>query len=233
VIAISFALPSESSALVSLIDDRTQVKRDTYHFIRGTIAGCEAAVLHSGVGVKVAAPRVAAFIETEKPHLFIGAGFAGATRDDFRPGDVIVGENFSDPDLVSKAMACLQAYQPRTVVLLTSESIVDSPAERSAIGFAHGADAVDMETSAIAAACRARGIPLLSLRAISDTVAQPFPAPPPVLFDLEQQQTNLRVLLPYLLGHPRAIPSLIAFARRVGHARKRLAHAIATVLPHL
>lgn len=232
-IAITFALPSESSALVRLMRNRSEVKDRTHRFVRGVIGTCEAAVVHTGVGARVAAPRVQAFVEAENPKLVIGAGFAGATRDEFQPGDIIVGQNFSDPGLRSKAMACLAGFRAREAVLLTSDSIIDAPAERSTIGREQGADAVDMETAAIAEICRVRGILFLSLRAISDSPAQPFPAPPAVLFDLQRQQTNLRRLLPYLLGHPAAIPALTAFARRVAHARRRLAEAIATVLPHL
>jgi hypothetical protein len=83
-----------------------------------------------------------------------------------------------------------------------------------------------METESIAEACARREIPLLSLRAISDTAALPFPAPADILFDLEEQRTRSGRLTRYLLTHPLAIVRLMRFARRIAAARAELAIAL-------
>ena len=77
-----------------------------------------------------------------------------------------------------------------------------------------------METEFIARACAGHGIPLLSLRVITDTPTEPFPAPPSVLFDIEQQRTHVAVLARFFLAHPKRMLGLVQFARRIACARK-------------
>jgi hypothetical protein len=87
-----------------------------------------------------------------------------------------------------------------------------------------------METEFIARACADRGIPLLALRVITDTPSQPFPAPPSVLFDVQQQRTHLGALAKFFITHPGRIPGLVQFARRIARARKTLASALNAVV---
>src|SRR5438128_4742120 len=104
--------------------------------------------------------------------------------------------------------------------LFTAPTLSDSSDERTEIARTTGAAAVDMETEFIARACAAHAVPLLSLRVISDTPREIFPAPANVLFDIERQQTQMAKLMRYFLAHPRRIPHLIQFARRIARARK-------------
>jgi nucleoside phosphorylase len=83
-----------------------------------------------------------------------------------------------------------------------------------------------METEFIARACAEHGVPLLSLRVITDTPHQPFPAPMNVLFDMERQRTDYRQLSSYVLKNPATLWRLIRFGIRVAHARKALTEAI-------
>jgi hypothetical protein len=87
-----------------------------------------------------------------------------------------------------------------------------------------------METEFIAAACANHRIPLLSLRAISDTPSEPFPAPPGVLFDLEKQKTDFGRLAFHLVTHPSALMRLNAFRRRIALARRTLTSALEKIL---
>ncbi|PYJ44955.1 MAG: hypothetical protein DME80_04485 [Verrucomicrobia bacterium] len=105
--------------------------------------------------------------------------------------------------------------------------------ERNEIAHSTDAAAVDMETEFIARACAEHGIPLLSLRVITDTPHEPFPAPPKVLFDIERQRTHLVKLARFLLAHPNHIPRLIEFARRIARARKILATALVALINKL
>ncbi len=114
--------------------------------------------------------------------------------------------------------------------LLTMADVIESNTEREQLATKTGAAAVDMETEFIAEACADHQLPILSLRAISDTPAEPFPAPAHVLFDLEKQQTDFVRLAFYLVKHPGAIPRLTAFRDRVGLARKALAAALDKIL---
>ena len=90
-----------------------------------------------------------------------------------------------------------------------------------------------METEFIARACAAHAIPVLSLRVISDTPKELFPAPTDVLFDIERQQTQVLKLATHFFARPHHIPRLVHFARRIARARKILADALVAVVRKL
>jgi hypothetical protein len=87
-----------------------------------------------------------------------------------------------------------------------------------------------METEILAELCAAHDLPMLSVRAISDTASEPFPAPAEVLFDMAKQKTDFVRLGSYLLTHPGAFARLNAFRGRVAVARRTLADALAQIL---
>ena len=112
-------------------------------------------------------------------------------------------------------------------------ALIDSREKRNKLALTSGAVAADMETQFIARTCAAHGIPLLSLRVISDTPRELFPASADVLFDIERQRTRMLKLAAYLLTHPNRVPRLVQFARRIAHARKTLAKALVKVVRNL
>jgi hypothetical protein len=87
-----------------------------------------------------------------------------------------------------------------------------------------------METEFIARACATHAVPLLSLRVITDTPLESFPAPPEVLFDIEKQQTNVTALATFFLAHPNRVLRLLQFAKRISRARKTLSNALIQVV---
>ncbi len=211
-IAITFALPAESSDLLR------SVGKD------------EIATLHTGVGGKAAAAKIDKFLSVERPKLLISSGFAGGLHDQLQVGDLIFAENYSDRRLLDRAAELLANHGTQRAKLFSASAIADSAEDRTALREKHNADAVDMETEVIAAACIARGIPMLSLRAITDTPRQPLPVPPEVLFDLERQRTSFVRLAGYCISHPAAIRRLMRFSNNVALARAELASALRTLL---
>jgi hypothetical protein len=109
--------------------------------------------------------------------------------------------------------------------------VIETAAERNQFAQEHDASAVDMETAWIAEACARRAIRMLSLRVISDTAADPFPAPPSILFDLGRQKTPVLKLGGYLLRHPAGVVRLGRFAQQIAQARASLTSAL-LVLAH-
>ena len=228
-IGITFALPSESSDLVRQLEQRQRRE----NLLLGKIDNRSVAIVHTGVGAKYCNERLEILLHTARPKFVISAGFAGAVADELRVGDLIVAENFSDPGLLASAERVLSNRQPRRIKLFTSTSIIDSIAERNEIARSSGAAAVDMETGAIVAVCNAHRVPLLSLRAISDTPRNPFPAPPSVLFDIQRQRTNYARLFSYLLRDPAAVPRLFRFAREIARVRTTLTDAIVALVKEI
>ena len=237
-IAITFALPAESQEFLLSLSNKSRDDRDGILTIRGKIDDRAIEVLHTGVGENVCRRRMAKFLSAtgrirrgEHDQHFdylISAGFAGALNDQLQLGDLLLAKNFST--VRTEENFSLSSLQIHMADLLTVPALIDSREERNKLALTSGAVAVDMETEFIARACAAHGIPVLSLRVISDTPTELFPAPANVLFDIERQQTRMPKLAAYLVGHPHRIPRLIQFARRIARARKGLADAlVATV----
>ena len=221
-IGVTFALAAESSDFIRLLQDREPGAPGAERVILGTLHNRALAILHTGVGEKAARARVSAFFGKTQPALLISSGFAGATSDELKPGDVLLGENYCAPELLTMARSALARTNVRVGKLATAPDIIDSTSEREAFARNSGALAVDMETQAIFDCCAEFRIPMLSLRAITDTPSSPFPAPPQVLFDIEQQRTLPLRLALYLATHPLAIGRLLSFAKRVRAARASL-----------
>jgi nucleoside phosphorylase len=172
------------------------------------------------------------FLHDQQFELLISTGFAGALDDQLELGDLLLAKNFSTIDL-SGRRSSLSNLAIRMADLLTVSALIDSSDERNKIARTSGAAAVDMETESIARACATHGLPLLSLRVITDTPREPFPAPPNILFDMKQQRTHMTALAIFFLAHPNRLPRLVQFARRIAQARKTLADALVALINKL
>ena len=229
-IAVTFALAAESADFIRLLQDREPTARGDAAVIVGSLHNQPLCVLHTGVGEKTARARIGEFLGEAKPTVLISSGFAGATTDELKPGDVMLAENFCAPDLLTMARSAFARTNVRFAKLATAAAVIDTTTDRETLARNTGALAIDMETQAIAERCAEFRIPMLSLRAITDSPAFPFPAPPQVLFDLERQKTIAPRLAFYLATHPLAIGRLISFARRVSAARASLAATLDLLL---
>jgi len=240
-IAIAFALPAESQQFLRSLGNKSRGDRNGIRTIRGKIDDRPIEVLHTGVGENVCRQRMAKFLsstgrvhrgEHDQPFDYlISAGFAGALNDQLEVGDLLLAKNFST--IRPEENFSLSSLPIHMADLLTVPALIDSREERNKLGLTSGAVAVDMETEFIARACAAHAIPLLSLRVISDTPRELFPAPANILFDIERQQTRMPKLAAYLVAHPHRIPRLVQFARRIARARKSLADALVKIVRDL
>jgi nucleoside phosphorylase len=225
-IAVSFALPAESSAFVREMDASRYRQ-----FRHGKISGIEVVVVHTGVGRRTCEKRLTSFLQKERPQIFISSGFCGGTADEHRPGDLVLAENFSAPDLVNRTRKILPGA--RCGKMFSADEVVDAALDRYKLGREHGAIAIDMETEPIARLVGQASIPMLTLRVISDSPTAPFPAPPEVLFNFEKQRTKLLTLFGYLARNPAAIARLMNFSKQVSYARTKLAEALCAVIRQL
>lgn len=225
-IAVTFALPAESSDFIHLLGAARRVETGGINTTRGTLHGQEVTVMHTGVGEAAVRRRLAAFLDAAQPDALIAAGFAGALSDSLAVGDLLLAENFGTADLFSPMRKILEAKGAKVGALTTAHEIIDSLATRRRIAEETGAAGVDMETEFINELCAQRGVPMLSLRAITDTPRAPFPAPPGVLFNLETQRTEFLPLFRFLLTHPLTMPRFLGFARTIAQCRRRLADSL-------
>ena len=228
-IAVTFALPAESSEFLKLLQNPIEGRIGDAEFTCGSLAGKHVCVLHTGVGERAARPRVQHFLAHQPPEMLISSGFAGALRAELEPGDLLLADNFSAPQLLVRAREAL-GHRAHVGPLATAGAVVDSAPERAALAAQTPAVAVDMETEFIADACRAGNVPMISLRAISDTPRAPLPAPASVLFDVDRQKTSFAGLSLYIVRHPVTLWRLGLFARRIAVARRSMTRALAILV---
>jgi nucleoside phosphorylase len=239
VIAITFALPAESAGLVRQLREKQRRHCGDTRVITGKIDKRSVEILHTGVGEKICRRRVATFLQDrsaagrirrgEQFDLLISAGFAGATDERLKVGDLLLAQNFSTVNL-APVEALLSDFALHCGDVFTTTRIIDSRKDRDEIARSTGAAAVDMETDFIARLCAEHALPMFALRAISDTPARPLPLPPGVLFDIDQQKTKTVKLSLYALTHPARLPRLIGFGWQVRIARRALTRALETIL---
>lgn len=229
-IAVTFALPNESDDFVRLLSRSRTISRAGSEAIYGELHGQTVAVVHTGVGGNACRPTVEHFLARQPVDYLISGGFAGALDPELRVGDLLLGENFSSERLLGSPKLHLEKISIYLATLTSASTIISSDEDRLLLAKETGAAAVDMETAWIYEVCTGKSVPMISLRAISDTAAEPFPAPPHILFDLEAQRTPVGRLAFYLMKNPAAISALKDFAARISIARQALTLALSALI---
>ncbi|HSH38331.1 MAG TPA: hypothetical protein VK993_06070 [Chthoniobacterales bacterium] len=225
-IAVTFALPAESSHFIKLLDRKSRGKG----VMSGTLHGKPIYVLHTGVGERASRQRMTDFLSCHDPAFLVSSGFAGALTDRLEVGDVLLAQNYSSADELVRARSLLPDSSTHVGQLFTAGHVVDSAEARADAARDSGALAVDMETRFIAEACRERGIPMLSVRVISDTPAAPLPLPPEVMFDVQRQRTRYCALALHVATDPGAFWRLSGFRLQLDLARSALADAVEALI---
>ena len=204
-IAITFAVPHESAEL------------------RKVLRSPDVLIAHTGIGTAAAEKCVGRLLAEHQPRWLLSSGYAGALDPALAHGELFLAENFTSPELLARSSA-------RRGILTTQENAAETPAEKTALARATGAQAVDMETSAIARVCAEHGIPMLSLRAISDTADAEIPVPLHISYDLKKQRPRVFALLAFLAKNPARILPFTRFVRGLTPARAALTQAILGIL---
>jgi adenosylhomocysteine nucleosidase len=180
--AFIFALGIESGGLVDLLKgaETSRHPHGTEH--AGKLGRREVVVIESGVGQKAAARATAEAIKFYQPRWVISAGFAGGLKEELRRGHIIMADEIVN--LSGEKLAVGLQLDPQSIAgmkglhvgrLLTVDSIVREPAERRRLAKQHQAIACDMESFAVAEACRQHGMPLMAIRIVSDAVDDDLP----------------------------------------------------------
>jgi len=103
--------------------------------------------------------------------LVVSTGYAGALRPRLKVGNILVATTVLQRTGSLEYPVNLPAYAPRPGVLtgslLTIDHIAQSVDEKASLAET-GADAVDMEASAVAAKAESRSLPFFCIRSISD-----------------------------------------------------------------
>ncbi len=146
-----------------------------------------------------------------RPAIVINSGFAGAVRTLLEPGDFLLAENFSSPEIVNRLEAA-PVFDARGAFESVPE--VAEPADKFRINAAGAILAVDMESARFTAICLERAVPFITARMVSDRVDEAIP----------------RVFLGKGLARMKDISDAIGFAGRMIQLRPRLADRLTRLI---
>jgi nucleoside phosphorylase len=180
----------------------------------------------TGLGPRRAAQRAATAIDTHRPANVIITGFAGSLSPMLGPGDLIIPATLIDtgtdrvhsPGLALPNMDCAGK-------LVTVDQVAASVEQKRTIARAHGADAIDMESSSIAAMCEGRGSGWLCVRAISDAADQAVPAGLAELVR-DNGDPDAAAAARWAVRHPTQVPAMLRLKADCDRAAAALARAL-------
>jgi nucleoside phosphorylase len=137
----------------------------------GRLDSQEVAVCWLGAGLRDV-DLFKSILSDQRPELVINSGFAGAIRTLLEPGDFVLAENFSSPDLLQR-LKTSSLFEARGRFLCV-DTVIDS-ATKTRINSAENIFAVDMESARVDAVCRKLAVPLITARMISDRYDEEIP----------------------------------------------------------
>jgi adenosylhomocysteine nucleosidase len=164
------------------------------------------------------------------PDIVISAGFAGGLTPATRVGDLIIGQNYTDPGLLEK-LNRLPGW--RLGDLYTADAIVEASADKLRLGASTGAMIADLETAHLAEVCLKRGIPFVSVRCISDAADDDMPVPADVLMNPVTGRPEPLALFRHLVSKPSCVPAFNTLLRNAKAAQSNLAKGLDQVVSTL
>lgn len=212
-IAIAFALEFESVHFRARHDSRLRVAS----WVLGAM-GVEAA--------RILDKRLAG----TTPSLVISAGFAGGLQPELKVGGLVLGGNYSDPHLVNK-LTLSPAW--RVGPVRTEAAIIEKAVDKKRLGQETGALAGDLETAHIAEVCTARGVPMLSVRCISDGLYDDMPVPADILLNPKTYRPEPLLLFRHLMTNPKSMVPFNRLLKNAKTAQAKLAEGLEEILPQL
>ena len=156
------------------------------------------------------------------PEFVLTCGFAGGLNPGFKLGDVVFEP--SDSELRTQ----LLAGGAKPARFICADRIATTAGEKRELRAETGADAVEMESAAIHAVCRERGIPCATVRVISDPAGEDLPLD---FNRLSRPDKNLDYgkLALAILKSPGKIGALLKLQKKTRFAAEQLANVLAKI----
>jgi nucleoside phosphorylase len=188
-VAFIAAMSQEVRPLLRRIGPNRSDRTGSFTCFSFELGGGECILLQTGVGIERAKDGARALLSVRRPGLVVSFGIAGAPQQGLEVGDVVVARSVRQLEagslgparplapLSSSAYKAVEAAARQAGASLFRGNVITTRGEQSlaAVGTKIDAPVLEMETAGIADVCAEAGIPLLSLRAISDSVREPLP----------------------------------------------------------
>jgi adenosylhomocysteine nucleosidase len=236
-IGIVAALPIEVAPLIERLQNVRRYSGPRHKVIEGECAGKLVALIVAGTGRKRARHGTQVLFDGHRPRWVISAGFAGAldpalARNSVLFADEVVAEDGSRWAIDVGVPPEAERERMRAGRLLTVDRIVRTAVEKAALRERFQADAVDMESSAVAALCSERQVRFLSIRVVSDEAGTDLP---PEVLSILGRSGGYRVgaALGAIWRRPSSVKDLWALREHAHAAADRLAEIVAGTLSRL
>jgi adenosylhomocysteine nucleosidase len=177
-----------------------------------------------GGGTPEGAADVSRLLIEEGAEALVSFGLGGGLNPKLAPGAVLVPSRVIEPPNTYECDAALVEWLGGATMgaMLGGKTIAVTAAEKAALFAASGADAIDLESGAVARVAFAHGLPFAVLRAVADPAGRTLP--PAALIALNQSgQIGFLRVLASVFRNPRQIPALLALAKDAAAARRALA----------
>ncbi len=188
--------------------------------------------------IKSETPHVVSY----KPDLVLTCGFAGGLNSDLKLGDVVFEIPSSSSRRESAQIESGEKLEPiyigcydkliaagaKPAKIFCADRIATTVAEKKQLRAETGADAVEMESAAIHAVCRERGIPCATVRVISDTANEDLPLDFNVLSKPDKNLDFGKLFLA-IARSPGKIGALMQLQKKTKFAAEKLAEVLGKV----
>lgn len=239
-IGFVFALQIEAGGLVDKLPD-AQIRRRAGRVEHvGVMDERRVVVIQSGVGRRAAAQATEHLIRTYQPSWVVSAGFGGGLVPDVRRGHVVMADEVVDMhgnrlSVGLRADRESVAAMPSLHIgrLLTVDHILRTRAAKLELGESHAALACDMETIAVAEACRQAEIGCLSVRVISDGLDDALPPEVEKLLDQQSWAGKLGAAAGAVFRRPSSVKDMWALQEQALKASDRLGRFLEGVVSQL
>ena len=201
-------------------------------------------ILLTGIGRKNAEKSARDFLSVNSPKLVLTCGFAGGLNPELKLGEVVFETSFPSSSRRESAqteignqlepthVGCyeqLVAAGAKPAKFFCADRIATTVDEKRKLREETGADAVELESGAIHAICRERGIPCATVRVISDTANEDLPLD---FNRLSKPDMNLDYgkLAWAVMKSPGKIGALLKLQKQTRFAAERLADTLGKII---
>ncbi len=247
-ICIITAMPREFSAVADSLGTVTAGRNGVFRTGRYSAAGHEFLMVESGMGFGNATRASEMLVREGRPDLLISTGFCGGIAAELQVGDVVVAKNiiianesgFDEvPVLLSplgQTFVARQAAEGRLVVsgaFVSTAAITSKKRLSGILPDQYANPVVEMESGAIAIIAAENSIPLLAIRAVSDSADEELGFSLDEFCDRDMRRIVPHKVMLTILKKPRIIPQLVRLSRSSGRAAENLTAALSRLFPLL
>lgn len=193
-ICVLYAMQEEVAALREHLSGKVETTHAWARVERGTFKGHDISLVHCGAGKVLSSITAQKIIDALKPNMLLLCGLSGGLHPDYERGDMVIGTEFIQHDIVTEVFGFERGQIPFTdykLIPATAELLARASSLRlsdakvytgrilSGDQFIRGdagralradlqGDVVDMESAAVAFVCHLNKVPFAVARTISD-----------------------------------------------------------------